>query len=91
MPCSCKGTAKDLFAAGMPVITTCKAAGNTVLLAWDKYDNTDSYVILRRKMGESKFTQIATVKELTYTRCSGFSDNPYYYSVQLFPPNGRCY
>ena len=77
-----KGTAKDLFAAGMPEITTCKAAGNTVLLTWNKYENADSYIILRRKMGESKFAKIATVKDLSYTDTAVSPSTPYYYSVQ---------
>ena len=77
-----KGTAKDLFAAGMPEITTCKAAGNTVLLTWNKYENADSYIILRRKMGESKFAKIATVKDLSYTDTAFSPSTPYYYSVQ---------
>ena len=77
-----KGTAKDLFAAGMPAIKTCQAAGSTVILAWDKYDSADSYLILRRKMGESRFTQIATTKELSYTYTEAFPSATYYYSVQ---------
>ena len=77
-----KGTAKDLFAAGMPEITTCKAAGNTVLLTWNKYENADSYIILRRKMGECKFAKIATVKDLSYTDTAVSPSTPYYYSVQ---------
>lgn len=77
-----KGTAKDLFAAGMPAIKTCQAAGSTVILAWDKYDSADSYLILRRKMGESRFTQIATTKELSYTDTEAFPSATYYYSVQ---------
>ena len=66
----------------MPEITTCKAAGNTVLLTWNKYENADSYIILRRKMGESKFAKIATVKDLSYTDTAVSPSTPYYYSVQ---------
>ena len=77
-----KGTAKDLFAAGMPTVKACKASGNTVMITWDKYDAADSYLILRRKMGESRFTQIAETKELTYTDARTVGDTLYYYSVQ---------
>lgn len=77
-----KGTARDLFVAGMPEITTCKAAGNTVMLAWKKYDNADSYLILRRKTGESRFTQIAATKELSYADAEVAPATLYYYSVQ---------
>ena len=77
-----KGTAKDIFAAGIPAITICKATGNNVLLAWNKYESADSYLILRRKMGESKFTQIASTKELTYTDTETTPSTLYYYSVQ---------
>ena len=77
-----KGTAKDLFAAGMPTVKACKASGNTVMITWDKYDAADSYLILRRRMGESRFTQIAETKELTYTDARTVGDTLYYYSVQ---------
>ena len=39
-------------------------------------------LILRRKMGESRFTQIAETKELTYTDARTVGDTLYYYSVQ---------
>ena len=98
VPCSCKGYCESLFAAGMPEITTCKAAGNTVLLTWNKYENADSYIILRRKMGESKFAKIATVKDLSYTDTAVSPSTPYYYSVYLseynmtteIAPTERC-
>ena len=74
----------------MPEITTCKAAGNTVLLTWNKYENADSYIILRRKMGESKFAKIATVKDsLLYIQ--RFLRQLLIITVyRLFPPNGAA-
>lgn len=59
-----KGTAKDLFAAGMPTVKACKASGNTVMITWDKYDAADSYLILRRKMGESGLHRLRRQKSL---------------------------
>lgn len=52
------------------------------MLAWKKYDNAESYLILRRKTGESRFTQIASVKELSYTDTEVAPSTLYYYSVQ---------
>lgn len=77
-----KGTAKDIFAAGTPAITTCKASGNSVFVAWNGYDDAESYLVLRRKTGESKFTQVASTKELSYTDTDVSQSGTYYYSVQ---------
>ena len=43
---------------------------------------------LRRKMGESKFAKIATVKDLSYTDTAVSPSTPYYYSVQAVSTNG---
>ena len=65
---SCKVTVKEspkkLFLAGAPEITKCQASGKNVVLTWKAYDNADSYLILRRKPGEYKFTQIAATTKL---------------------------
>ena len=52
------------------------------MLTWKAYDNTDSYLILRRKPGEYKFTQIASTTKLTYTDTKAEAKTSYYYSVQ---------
>ena len=47
----------------------CKASGNTVMITWDKYDAADSYLILRRKMGESRFYTDCGDKRAYLHRC----------------------
>ena len=83
---SCKVTVKEspkkLFLAGAPEITKCQASGKNVVLTWKAYDNADSYLILRRKPGEYKFTQIASTTKLTYTDTKAEAKTSYYYSVQ---------
>ena len=83
---SCKVTVKEslkkLFLAGAPEITKCQASGKNVVLTWKAYDNADSYLILRRKPGEYKFTQIAATTKLTYTDTKAEAKTSYYYSVQ---------
>lgn len=83
---SCKVTVKEspkkLFLAGAPEITKCQASGKNVVLTWKAYDNADSYLILRRKPGEYKFTQIAATTKLTYTDTKAEAKISYYYSVQ---------
>ena len=53
-----------------------------MVLTWKAYSNADSYLILRRKSGEYKFTQIATTTKLTYTDTKAAAKTSYYYSVQ---------
>lgn len=77
-----KDPARDLFVSGIPSVTTCKASKNTVLLTWKKYNNATSYLVLRRKMGQSKFTQIASTPKLTYTDTNISPKTVYYYSIQ---------
>ena len=60
----------------------CKASGNTVMITWDKYDAADSYLILRRRMGESRLHRLRRQKSLTYTDARTVGDTLYYYSVQ---------
>lgn len=83
---SCKVTVKEspkkLFLAGAPEITKCQASGKNVVLTWKAYDNADSYLILRRKPGEYKFTQIAATTKLAYTDTKAEAKTSYYYSVQ---------
>ena len=80
-----KGTAKDLFAAGMPEITTCKAAGDTVLLTWNKYENADSYIILRRKANSQRLLRSKT----SPIQIQRFLRQLLIITVyRLFPPNG---
>ena len=83
---SCKVTVKEsprkLFVAGMPQINKCQTSGKNVVLTWKAYSNADSYLILRRKSGEYKFTQIATTTKLTYTDTKAAAKTSYYYSVQ---------
>lgn len=77
-----KAAAKDIFAAGMPAIKTCKESENGVFLEWEVYEGADSYLVLRRKMGESGFSQLAQIDTLSYTDTTAASGNVYYYSVQ---------
>ena len=83
---SCKVTVKEspkkLFLAGAPEITKCQASGKNVVLTWKAYDNADSYLILRRKPGEYKFTQIAATTKLAYTDTKAEAKTSYYYSVK---------
>ena len=83
---SCKVTVKEspkkLFLAGAPEITKCQASGKNVVLTWKAYDNADSYLILRRKPGVYKFTQIAATTKLAYTDTKAEAKTSYYYSVQ---------
>lgn len=77
-----KGSAKDIFAAGMPVIKSCKETENGVVIEWGEYEGAASYLVLRRKMGESGFSQIAESKGFSYTDTTAQGGSVYYYSVQ---------
>lgn len=75
-------SAKDIFASGMPVIKSCKETKSGVALEWEAYEKAEYYLVLRRKTGESGFTQIAKTKELSYTDTAAQPSIVYYYSVQ---------
>ncbi len=65
-------------------ITYRKATADGVVLKWDKVENADGYIILRREGKNGKTYSIADVTDLSYIDTTAKSGTVYYYGVRPY-------
>lgn len=70
------------FMSGYPTVRLSSVTADSVTISWDSYKNAENYLVMRRKVGEGKFTQIGKTTGLTFTDTTAASGSAYYYSVQ---------
>lgn len=79
-----KGTINKSFtiASSKTKIKSCVNVKTGIQLKWEKIHNATSYIVLRKIKGESKYTSIATVKNLSYIDKSVTSGKDIIYVVK---------